>query len=203
MNKPWRCQQGVVGDTRGVSRTKILERPTSSGLINETRINSHFIFTARGTTLYLLSFAAFLDRGSNQARASSDAPIDKSDHLDNTLKPEGCLKRSMTLEEARHCTRKFDQWFQWNATVLTKKDCETQRVLLENFLDEKMLSRVKSDVTVTANTPIRGPHGLLAKLESYYTDDLQSSTATTLSPANRRGGRSSWLGWNENCKRDR
>ena len=60
----------------------------------------------------------------------------------------------MTLEKARHWLRKFNQWFWWNATVLTKKDCETQRVLLENFLDERMLSRVKWDVMVTANTPI-------------------------------------------------
>ena len=71
MNKPWRCQQSMVSDTRGVSRTKILERLTStSGLINKTRINPHFVFTSRGTTLNLLPFAVSLDRGSNQTRYS-------------------------------------------------------------------------------------------------------------------------------------
>ena len=61
----------------------------------------------------------------------------------------------MSLEEAWHWLRKFDQWFIWNATVLSKKGSVTQRVLLENFLDERMLSRIKSDVTVTATTPIQ------------------------------------------------
>ena len=54
-------------------------------------------------------------------RSPPDPPIDKSDCLDNTLKPEGSLKWSMTLEEAWHWLRKFDQWFIWNATVLSKK----------------------------------------------------------------------------------
>ena len=35
-----------------------------------------------------------------------------------------------------------------------------------------MLSRVKTDATVKPDTPIRGPNGLLEKLELYYTDDL-------------------------------
>ena len=56
--------------------------------------------------------------------------------------------------------------------VFSKKGSVTQRVLLENFLDERMLSRIKSDVTVTATIPIQGPDGLLAKLELYYTDIL-------------------------------
>ena len=78
----------------------------------------------------------------------------------------------MTLEEARHWIRKFDQWFDWNSAVLAKKSRQTQRVILENFLDDRMISRVKSDATVNPDTPIRGPDGLLEKLESYYTDDL-------------------------------
>ena len=105
-------------------------------------------------------------------KPTARTPVDRPDLLDNTLKPDGYLKRSMTLEEARIWIRKFEQWFRWNATVIAKKDCETQRVLLENFLDDRMLSRVKSDATVTPDTPVRGLDGLLAKLETYYTDDL-------------------------------
>ena len=67
----------------------------------------------------------------------------------------------MSLEEARHWIQKFDKWFKWNATVLSKKDNVTQRVLLENFLDERMLSRIKSDVTVTDATLIQGHNRLL------------------------------------------
>ena len=83
----------------------------------------------------------------------------------------------MTLEEARNWIRKFDEWFKWNTTVLTKKDSITQRVLLENFLDNRMLSKIKSDVTVTDATLIVGPNGLLKKLVSYYTDDLPMNGA--------------------------
>ena len=45
-------------------------------------------------------------------------------------------------------------------------------MLLENFLDNIMLSKVQSDETVTNSRPVKGPDGLLKKLESYYTDDL-------------------------------
>ena len=76
------------------------------------------------------------------------------------------------LEEARYWLRKFNQWFIWKAKVLSKKGLVTQRVLLENFLDKLMLSKVNSDVMVTPSTPIQGPNGLLKKLESYYTEDL-------------------------------
>ena len=103
---------------------------------------------------------------------TTEPPTDKPDRLDNTLKPEGCLKRSMTLEEARYLLRKFDQWLIWNAKVFSKKGLVAQRVLLENFLDERMLSKVNSDITVTSSTPIQGPDKLLKKLELYYTEDL-------------------------------
>ena len=112
------------------------------------------------------------NKGRSPIHPSSDLPIDKPDRLDNTLRPAGTLTQGMLLEEAQHWLRKFDQWFKWNTTVLSKKDNVTQRLLLENFLDESMLSRIKSDITVTDAMPIQGPNGLLAKLESYYTDDL-------------------------------
>ena len=58
-------------------------------------------------------------------RKPPGTPVDRPERLDNTLKPEESLKRSMTLEEARHWIRKFDQWFEWNAAVLAKKSRET------------------------------------------------------------------------------
>jgi len=78
----------------------------------------------------------------------------------------------MTLEEARIWIRKFNQWFVWNATILSKKGLVAQRVLLENFLDDRMLSKVQSDGIINENTPVQGPDELLKRLESYYTDDL-------------------------------
>ena len=78
----------------------------------------------------------------------------------------------MTLEEARIWIRKFDQWFVWNAKILHKKGLVAQRVLLENFLDNRMLSKVQSDVNINDSTPVQDLDGLLKQLESYYTDDL-------------------------------
>ena len=102
----------------------------------------------------------------------TEPPTNEPDCLDNTFKPEGCLKRTMSLEEAQYWLRKFDQWFVWNAKVLIKKGLVAQRMFLENFLDERMLSKVQSDVLVNPSTPIQGPNGLLKKLELYYTDKL-------------------------------
>ena len=67
-------------------------------------------------------FVVLSNRPRTPARPSTEPPADKLDRLDNTLKPEGCLKRTMTLEEARLWIRKFDQWFVWNAKILTKRD---------------------------------------------------------------------------------
>ena len=79
-------------------------------------------------------FVVLSTRPRSPARPSTKPPADKFDRLDNTLKPDGNLKRTMTLEEARIWLRKFDQWFKWNANVLQKKGLVAQRVLLENFL---------------------------------------------------------------------
>ena len=77
----------------------------------------------------------------------------------------------MRLEEAKKWIKKFDEWFKWNRVILERKDHDTQRVLLENFLNEKMLSKMKTDTTVADETPIRGANGLLKKLATYYIDD--------------------------------
>ena len=111
-------------------------------------------------------FVVLGSKPKSPVRPPTEPPTYKPDHLDNTLKPEGCLKRTMSLEEARLWIRKFDQWFVWNAKILCKKRLVAQRVLLENFLDNRMLSKVQSDETVTNSTPVKGPDGLLEKLES-------------------------------------
>ena len=54
-------------------------------------------------------FVVMGSKAKSSIRPSSNLPIDKPDRLDNTLKAEGTLKRSMLLEEARHWLRKFDQ----------------------------------------------------------------------------------------------
>ena len=54
------------------------------------------------------------------------------------------------------------EWYSRERTTIPK------RVLLENFLDERMLSKLK---TVTDKTPIRGAGRLLEKLASHYIDN--------------------------------
>lgn len=77
----------------------------------------------------------------------------------------------MTLEEAENWLAKFEAWFKWNKEILNRKGLQTQRILLENFLDERMIYKLRTDDTVTSDTPIRGKGGLIKKLASYYTDD--------------------------------
>ena len=90
-------------------------------------------------------FLVLSNRPRSPARPSTKPPADKLDCLDNILKSDGNLKRTMTLEEARIWLRKFDQWFKWNANILHIKGLVAQRVLLENFLDDRMLSKIQSD----------------------------------------------------------
>ena len=56
-------------------------------------------------------FVVLSNRPRSPARSSTEPPADKLDCLDNTLKPDGNLKRTMTLVEARIWIQKFDQWF--------------------------------------------------------------------------------------------
>ena len=98
---------------------------------------------------------------------SGTPPGHQPDRLKNTLKPTSNLGRDMTLEESV----KFDQWFIWNKAILYRKGYHTQRVLLENSLNVRMLSKMKTNVTVTAETPIQGGGRLLKKLASYYIED--------------------------------
>ena len=77
----------------------------------------------------------------------------------------------MTLEEAENWLKKIEEWIVWNKTILNRKNIKLKRVLLENFLDERMLSKMRTDDSVTSETPIPGEAGLLRKLASYYTYD--------------------------------
>ena len=55
--------------------------------------------------------------------------------------------------------------------ILDRKDIDTQRVLLENFLDERMYYKLQTDETITSETPVRGENGLIEKLGSYYVNN--------------------------------
>ena len=108
----------------------------------------------------------------NQDQSPTQEPIiPRPIRLDNTLKPSVNLSPDMTLTEAENWLKGFVYWFNWNASILDSKSPVTKRVLLENFLDDKMLSKLRADITVTIDTPIAGDDGLISKLKSYYYDD--------------------------------
>ena len=73
----------------------------------------------------------------------------------------------MTLAEAEQWFTRFDGWFEWNEAILNRKGYQTQRIILENFLDERMVYKLRTDDTVTSETPIRGKEGLIRKLATY------------------------------------
>ena len=176
---PWsaRCKNGcswtlpinskrplTTYNLRGLKKRDELQPP------NFERVNTvlrNAIATGEAALRKAERFVVLSNRPRSPARSSTEPPADKLDCLDNTLKPEGCLKRTMTLEEARIWIRKFDQWFVWNVKILNKKGLVAQRVLLENFLDDRILSKVQSDVNINDSTPVQGPDGLLKRLELY------------------------------------
>jgi hypothetical protein len=76
----------------------------------------------------------------------------------------------MSITEADTWLKKFTAWFKWNAPILDAKDHVTKQIILENFLDERLLSKLQTDATVTMSTPVLGNNGLIEKLRSYYND---------------------------------
>ena len=77
----------------------------------------------------------------------------------------------MSMTEADNWLKGFTAWFDWNAPILDSKGPLTKQVLLKNFLDERLLSKLQTDITVTMDTPVSGNKGLIDKLRSYYVDD--------------------------------
>ena len=74
----------------------------------------------------------------------------------------------MSITEADNWLKGFTAWFEWNAPILDTKDPITKRIILENFLDERLLSKLRMDVTVMMSTPVLGNNSLIDKLRSYY-----------------------------------
>ena len=81
------------------------------------------------------------------------------------------LNRDMSLTEADNWLKGFTALFDWNAPILNSKGPLTKRILLENFLDERLLSKLQMDDSITMDTPVLGHRGIVDKLRSYYIDD--------------------------------
>ena len=104
----------------------------------------------------------------------ADAPLGttgKHDRLDNTLRPKERLSRTMSLEEATKWLKNFESYLNWNKLVIAKRSVSSLRDLLESSLDAGLVSKLQTDETVTADTTVRGPAGVLAKLKGYFVDD--------------------------------
>ena len=67
--------------------------------------------------------------------------------LENTLKPNVNLSRDTSITEAVNWLKGFTAWFDRNTPILDSKGPLTKRVLLENFLDKRLLSKLRTDVT--------------------------------------------------------
>jgi hypothetical protein len=81
------------------------------------------------------------------------------------------LNRDMSLTEADNWLKGFTALFDWKAPILNSKGPLTKRILLENFLDERLLSKLQMDDSITMDTPVLGHRGIVDKLRSYYIDD--------------------------------
>ena len=102
------------------------------------------------------------DEAKNRARTRDPLPqFPRPDRLDNTLKPNGPLIRDMSITEADTWLKGFTAWFEWNAPILDTKHPTTKRILLENFLDDRLRSKLQTDTTITTDTPVLGSDGII------------------------------------------
>ena len=66
----------------------------------------------------------------------------------------------------------------------------TKSVLLENFINERLLSKLQTDASITMNTAVLGHGGVIDKLRSYYVDDCplicRRSTTTSVTHATKQ-----------------
>ena len=67
----------------------------------------------------------------------------------------------MSITEADNWLKGFAAWFDWNAPIPDSKCPFTKGVLLENFLNERLLSKLRTNVTVTMDTLVMGNKGLI------------------------------------------
>ena len=79
--------------------------------------------------------------------------------LDNSLRPEGLLRMTMSLEEATRWLKTFESYLLWNEPIIENKGTKCVPALLESLLDTSVISWQVQDQTVTEWTPIQGPSG--------------------------------------------
>ena len=157
---------GKTGQYKSVCRS-----PQKAPHGKKADITDIYVITGTPPTDLTDTNAADTDTPHRDQSPTPEPLIPRPHRLENTLKPSINLSPDMTLTEAENWLKGFAAWFNWNASILDSKSPVTKRVLLENFLDEKMLLKLRTDVTVTMDTPITGDDGLISKLRSYYYDD--------------------------------
>ena len=70
---------------------------------------------------------------------------DKLDgRLDNTLRPENNLSRTMSLEEATKWIEQFESYLDWNKPLIGKKSDTAVRNLLESSLEAGLVSKLRT-----------------------------------------------------------
>ena len=95
----------------------------------------------------------------------------KLDRLDNTLRPTHRLNKNMTLEEASKWLKNFDRYLNWNQPVVDKKGIKDLRDILESFLDAGLVLKLNMYESITEETVIRGPTGILETIKRYFLDN--------------------------------
>ena len=91
--------------------------------------------------------------------------------LDNTLKPDKNLSRTVSLEEATTWITQIKSYHNWNKQLIVKKSNTAVRNLLESSLEARLVSKLWTDVSIGTGTKVQGPGGVLAKLKSYFVAD--------------------------------
>ena len=91
--------------------------------------------------------------------------------LDNTLKPDKNLSKTVFLEEATTWITQIESYYNWSKQLIVKKSNTAVRNLLESSLEAGLVSKLWTDVSIGTGTKVQGPGGDLAKLKGCFIAD--------------------------------
>ena len=112
---------------------------------------------------------AFLDKyKTTNANVGATATGASSSKIDDTLKPKETLMRSMNLEEFNVWSDRFDAYYKQNEKILTSKNMSVRREVFFNCMEASLVQELRTDPTITDETPMIGDNSCLSKLKEIF-----------------------------------
>ena len=113
---------------------------------------------------------AFLDKSklTGNAIVGATAAGTSSSKIDDTLKPAEILLRSMTLEEFNVWSDQFEAYYKQNERIFAGLEMSVRRAAFFKCLESNLTQALKTDPTITEETPVIGDNSCLSKLKAIF-----------------------------------